>query len=59
MHSVISPQNFGEKSGFSKGFCLEGKSFFKMLGEKGFGEEFEFLDFCLGGSLIFDNLQRL
>ena len=23
-HSVISPQNFGEKSGFSKGFCLGG-----------------------------------
>ena len=23
--SVISPQNFGEKSGFSKGFCLGGE----------------------------------
>ena len=23
-HSVISPPNFGEKSGFSKGFCLGG-----------------------------------
>ena len=34
--TVISPQNFGEKSGFSKGFSLGGKSLFKVLGEKGF-----------------------
>ena len=58
-HSVISPQNFGEKSGFSKGFYLEGSHFSKCMARNGFGKEFEFSDFCLGGSLIFDNLQRV
>ena len=53
VHSVISPQNFGEKSGFSKGFCLVGSHFSKCLGRKGFGEEFEFSDFCLGGKSDF------
>ena len=38
IHSVISPNNFGEKSGFSKGLCLGGKSLFKVPGEKGFLE---------------------
>ena len=47
MHSVISPQNFGEKSGFSKRFCLRGSQFSKCLGRKGFGDEFEF-SVCLG-----------
>ena len=49
-HSVISHQNFGEKSGFSKGLCLGGSHFSKCLGRKGFREEFEFSDFCLGKS---------
>ena len=35
LHSVISPQDFEEKSGHSDGFCLGGKSFFKGPGEKG------------------------
>ena len=48
-HSVISPQNFGEKSGFSLGFSLGGSHFSKCLGRKGFGEEFEFSDFSLRG----------
>ena len=47
-HSDISPQDFGEKSGFSKRFCLGGSHFSKCLGRKGFGEEFEFLDFAWG-----------
>ena len=34
--SVISPQDFGEKSEFSKGFCLGGESLFKVPVEKGF-----------------------
>ena len=52
-HSVISPQNFWEKSGFSKGFCLRRSHFSKCLGRKGFGKEFEFSDFCLGGESDF------
>jgi hypothetical protein len=57
-HSVISPQNFGEKSGFSKGFCLGGKSLFKVPGEKGFWEGIWIFRFLPGGSLIFDDLQH-
>ena len=52
-HSVISPQNCGEKSGFSKGFCQGGSHFSKCLGRKGFGVGFEFSDFCLEGKSDF------
>ena len=33
LHSVISPQNFGEKTGFCQRFCLGGPHF-EMPGEK-------------------------
>ena len=45
VQNVISPNDFGEKSGFSKEFCLGGSHFSKSLGRKGFAEEFEFSDF--------------
>ena len=55
--SVISPQNIGEKSGFSEGFCLGDEVTSDCLGRENFEEEYEFSDFCMG-ALIFGNLQQ-
>ena len=38
VHSVISPQNFGEKQDFPEGYVWGGKSLFKVPWEKGFWE---------------------
>ena len=41
------PKILGINQDFFKGFCLWGKSLFKVAWRKGLGEEFEFSDFCL------------
>ena len=53
------PKISGRNQDFTKGSVWGGSHFSKCLGRKGFGEEFQFSDFCLWGSLIFDNLQCL
>ena len=53
------PKILGRNWDFPKGSVWGGSHFSKCLGRKGFGEEFEFSDFGLGGSLIFDNLQQV
>ena len=48
----------GKNQDFPKS-SVRGESILNVPQEKGFWEEFEFQDFCLGGSLITSNLQRL
>ena len=45
---VISPQNFGLKSGFFQMICLGELTFWNAWGEVGFGEEYRTFDFAWG-----------
>ena len=60
LHFIVSfLPKIGEKSGFSKGFCLGGGVTFQSAwGERVLGRNFNFQISAWGGSLIFDNLQR-